>query len=56
MAGFVDISVQPTRAFGRAEAKRMVADAGIRGPAFRECVDALDGAVISAFLRAVKPG
>jgi ubiquinone/menaquinone biosynthesis C-methylase UbiE len=54
-AGFVDVSITPTREFGREEAKRMVADAGIRGPAFRECVDALDGAVFSAFLRATKP-
>lgn len=54
-AGFVDVSITPTREFGRDEAKRMVADAGIRGIAFRECVDSLDGAVLSAFIRAVKP-
>lgn len=54
-AGFVDVSITPTREFGRDEAKRMVADAGIRGKEFRECVDSLDGAVYSAFLRATKP-
>ncbi|MCK6445489.1 MAG: arsenite methyltransferase [Planctomycetes bacterium] len=53
--GFVDVTITPTREFGRDEAKRMVADAGIRGKEFRACVDSLDGAVYSAFLRATKP-
>ncbi|MCC6406105.1 MAG: arsenite methyltransferase [Planctomycetes bacterium] len=54
-AGFVGVTITPTREFGHDEAKRMVADAGIRGPAFRGCVDALDGAVFSGFIRATKP-
>jgi arsenite methyltransferase len=54
-AGFVDVAIEPTRVFGRDDAKRMVADAGIRGSEYRCCVDSLDGAVMSAFVRATKP-
>jgi arsenite methyltransferase len=54
-AGFVDIGIEATRVFGRDDAKRMVADAGIRGAEYRCCVDSLDGAVMSAFVRATKP-
>lgn len=54
-AGFVDVAIEPTRVFGRDDAKRMVVDAGIRGADFRCCVDSLDGAVMSAFVRASKP-
>ncbi len=54
-AGFTSIGVEPTRLFSRQDAKNMAAGAGLKGKAFREAVDALDGAVMSAFVRAIKP-
>lgn len=51
-AGFVDISVEPTRVYGGDDARHFLDDAGIDGPADLE---AFDGAFFSAFVRAVKP-
>jgi SAM-dependent methyltransferase len=52
-AGFVDVSVEPTRTFGRAEVSDLVRGAGCaQEPG---TTDALEGAMMSAFLRARKP-
>jgi arsenite methyltransferase len=54
-AGFHDVSVEPTRVFGRGEAEEMVASSSCCGGDVKEGLEALDGAVMSAFLRAKKP-
>lgn len=43
-AGFTDIRIEPTRIFGRDDVREMTAD-----------LEALDGAIMSAFVRATKP-
>ena len=50
-AGFADIDVEPTRIYRAEDARAFLGDAGI-DPAQ---ADALDGRVMSAFVRAVKP-
>ena len=50
-AGFVDISIEPTRVYGLAEVRTVMADAGL-DPAGAEQAD---GAFASAFIRATKP-
>lgn len=52
-AGFVDVQIKPTRVFDKADSEQLAADAGACcGPSES---DALDGAVMSAFIRATKP-
>jgi arsenite methyltransferase len=59
-AGFVDAAVEVTRPFGRADLLDMVADLrpeDVPADLDRQAVvDAMDGAVASAFVRATKPG
>jgi ubiquinone/menaquinone biosynthesis C-methylase UbiE len=50
-AGFEDITVEPTRVYGDAETRAMAA----AGPCGGDAEAALDGAVMSAFIRARKP-
>jgi ubiquinone/menaquinone biosynthesis C-methylase UbiE len=56
-AGFEDVGIEPTRVYDR-DAAREMAD-GVPslggGAAVEEMLDALDGAVMSAFVRATKP-
>jgi arsenite methyltransferase len=51
-AGFSDISLEPTRVYGSADARQMLSDAGVPEP---DDLDEFDGAFFSAFVRAVKP-
>jgi arsenite methyltransferase len=59
-AGFVDAAVEVTRPFGRADLLDMVADLrpeDVPADLDRQAVvDAMDGAVASAFVRATEPG
>ncbi len=52
-AGFVDVSVEPSRAFEHGDIEELARGAGCS--AGGETVEALDGAVMSAFIRARKP-
>jgi SAM-dependent methyltransferase len=59
-AGFHDVGIEPTRIFDADDAKEMAAgvsdaSAGCGGAATDEMLRALDGAVMSAFVRATKP-
>ena len=51
-AGFENVEVEPTRIYHAEDARGFLADAGV-DPAL---ADALDGKVMSAFVRAAKPG
>ena len=51
-AGFVGVSVEPTRVFERGDVEELACGSGCGGT---EAVAALDGAVMSAFIRARKP-
>jgi SAM-dependent methyltransferase len=51
-AGFTQVSVEPTRVYGAGEVEEMACGAGCSGG---EAAGALDGAVMSAFVRARKP-
>ena len=53
-AGFEGVSVEPTRVYRRAELEDLAQSAGQAGSA--ETLAAMDGAIMSAFLRARKPG
>jgi SAM-dependent methyltransferase len=54
-AGFGEIGVEPTRVYGREEAKEMAAGSSCCGGDAEASLAALDGAVMSAFVRARKP-
>jgi ubiquinone/menaquinone biosynthesis C-methylase UbiE len=54
-AGFTDIEVEPTRVYGREDAEEMVTSSACCGGDVEGSLAALDGAVISAFIRAKKP-
>ena len=55
-AGFVDVGVEPTRVYDKKDAEAMAAGASCCGGAdLTETLSALDGAVMSAFVRATKP-
>jgi SAM-dependent methyltransferase len=58
-AGFADVSVEPTRVFGREDAEEMAAQVTSSsccgGAGVEQALSGLDGAVMSAFLRARKP-
>ncbi len=53
--GFVDISIEPTRIYSREDAKEMVSGAACCGSDAEEQLAAIDGAAMSAFIRARKP-
>ena len=52
-AGFVDVGVEPTRVFEKDDVEEMASGSGCRDG--RAAVEALDGALMSAFVRARKP-
>jgi SAM-dependent methyltransferase len=54
-AGFVDVSIEPTRVFGAADAREMVAGLDLPQDEKAALATAVDGAVMSAFVRARKP-
>jgi arsenite methyltransferase len=56
-AGFVNIGVEPTRVYGAEDAREMIASssAACCGGDVEASLTALDGAVMSAFIRAKKP-
>jgi arsenite methyltransferase len=56
-AGFTDVGIEPTRVYGREDAEQMAASASscCVGAEVEETLRALDGAVMSAFVRARKP-
>jgi SAM-dependent methyltransferase len=51
-AGFVDASVEPTRVYTAEDAREFLLDAGVAAAAI---ADEVDGRVMSAFIRAIKP-
>ena len=53
-AGFTDIQIEPTRVYTKDDAREM-AGASCCGPALDAALEGLDGAVMSAFIRATKP-
>jgi arsenite methyltransferase len=56
-AGFIDIGIEPTRVYDRSDAEQMATTSSCCGGAdVTETLNALDGAVMSAFVRARKPG
>jgi len=56
-AGFTEIGIEPTRVYDRSDAERMASSASscCGGPELEQTLGALDGAVMSAFVRARKP-
>jgi SAM-dependent methyltransferase len=54
-AGFTDIEVEPTRVYGREDAAEIVTSSACCGGDVEASLAALDGAVVSAFIRARKP-
>jgi SAM-dependent methyltransferase len=54
-AGFGAIGVEPTRIYGRDDAREMAASSACCGGDVEAALSALDGAVMSAFVRAQKP-
>ncbi|MBK8248573.1 MAG: arsenite methyltransferase [Gemmatimonadetes bacterium] len=52
-AGFESPSIEPTRVYSREDAQALLDSAGLSDPAL---LDAVDGRVMSAFIRARKPG
>ena len=54
-AGFADISVEPTRVYDREDAREMASSSSCCGGDVEAALSALDGAVMSAFIRARKP-
>ncbi len=54
-AGFGEIGVEPTRIYGREDAEEMAAGSSCCGSEMEGALAALDGAVMSAFVRARKP-
>lgn len=53
-AGFVDISIEPTRVYDRDDVKAMAADINLPTDVDESTITALDGAIMSAFVRASK--
>ncbi len=51
-AGFVDVTLEPTRIYGAEEASALLAGAGVSDPGLEQH---MDGRVLSAFIRARKP-
>lgn len=54
-AGFTDITIEPTRIYERADAAEIATSSGCCGGDVETSLAALDGAVMSAFIRASKP-
>jgi arsenite methyltransferase len=54
-AGFEEVGVEPTRIYDSADTEEMAAGASCCGTDLDETLKALDGAVMSAFVRATKP-
>jgi arsenite methyltransferase len=58
-AGFTDVGIEPTRVYDRKDAEAMAAGVDLAssccGGDVAQTLDALDGAVMSAFVRARKP-
>ena len=54
-AGFTDIEVEPTRIYGREDAEEFVSSSSCCGGDVEGSLLALDGAIMSAFIRAKKP-
>ena len=54
-AGFTDIEVEPTRIYARDDAEEIVSSLSCCGGDVEASLAALDGAVMSAFIRAKKP-
>jgi SAM-dependent methyltransferase len=54
-AGFVDISIEPTRVYDQGDVESMAADISLSTDVDKDTVMALDGAIMSAFVRASKP-
>jgi ubiquinone/menaquinone biosynthesis C-methylase UbiE len=54
-AGFTAVDVEPTRVYSREDAMEMAATASCCGGDVEAALNALDGAVMSAFIRAQKP-
>jgi hypothetical protein len=53
--GFEEIGVEPTRVYDREEARELAASSSCCGGNVEAALSALDGAVMSAFIRARKP-
>ena len=55
-AGFEDVGIEPTRVYDKKDTEEMASSASCCGGAeLNETLAALDGAVMSAFVRARKP-
>ncbi len=55
-AGFTDVGIEPTRVYDKKDAEEMASSASCcGGPELTDTLAALDGAVMSAFVRARKP-
>jgi arsenite methyltransferase len=54
-AGFTDIQVEPTRIYTKDDAAEMASSACCGGAELTDALESLDGAVMSAFVRAKKP-
>ena len=54
-AGFTNVEVEPTRIYSRADAAEMASGMGANPAGIARVLDAIDGAVMSAFIRATKP-
>lgn len=54
-AGFVDVSIEPTRVYSREDAQDIVGARSADEKAAQAQIDAVDGAAMSAFIRARKP-
>jgi arsenite methyltransferase len=54
-AGFQDITVEPTRVYTREDAEEMASSSSCLGSDLGATLDELDGAIMSAFIRAKRP-
>ncbi len=57
-AGFTDVGIEPTRTYDRASLREMAEATeafGAGGPEVERLLDEVDGAIVSAFVRATKP-
>ena len=50
-----DVGIEPTRVYDKAATEEMAAASCCAGPELTATLDALDGTVMSAFVRATKP-
>jgi ubiquinone/menaquinone biosynthesis C-methylase UbiE len=54
-AGFTNVQIEPTRVYDKADTAEMASSSCCGGSELTEALNALDGAVMSAFIRASKP-